>query len=212
MLHSCIDCLRENCIHGFLTSVFKKADDDDVVSFKQWIKNEKFTNLATFQLPLKDDECIILLDFAETYSYVVQDAVQGFQWNNSQATLHPFVAYYKEQNHLNSISFCVLSDYLRHNANVVHVFVYHMLQSLKILLPQVSHVHYFSDGAPSQYKNFKNLTNLIHHQEGHQLIAEWHFFATSHGKSPCDGAGGTVKRLVIHSSFQNNLILNVDLM
>jgi len=27
------------------------------------------------------------------------------------------------------------------------------------------------------------------------IDAEWHFFATSHGKSPCDGVGGTVKRL-----------------
>ena len=96
MLDSCDDCPGENGICEFLTSVFEEADDDEVVSFKQWIKNEKFTNLATFQLPLKDDECIVLLDFAETYTYVVQDAVQGFHWNNSQATLHPFVAYYKE--------------------------------------------------------------------------------------------------------------------
>ena len=123
-----------------------------------------------------------------------------------------FVAYYKEQNHLSSIRYCVLSDYLHHNANVVHFFVYHMLQNLKILLPRVSHVHYFSDGAPSQYKNFQNLTNLIHHQEDHQLSAEQHFFATGHGESSCDGVGGTVKCLVTHSSFQNNLILNVDLM
>ena len=31
----------------------------------------------------------------------------------------------------------MLSDYLDHNANAVHVFTYHMLQSLKILLPQM---------------------------------------------------------------------------
>ena len=38
------------------------------------------------------------------------------------------------------------------------------------------------------------------------------FFATSHDKSPCDGIGGTVRCLVTQSSFQNNHILNVDLM
>ena len=86
-----------------------------------------------------------------------------------------------------------------------------MLQSLKILSPQLSHVRYFSDGAPFQYKNFKNLTNLIHHQDDHQLGAEWHFFATSYGTSPCDGIGNTVKCLVTQSSFQNNHVLNVDL-
>ena len=31
----------------------------------------------------------------------------------------------------------------------------------------------------------------------HQVTAAWNFlFATSHGKSPCDGIGGTIKRLV----------------
>ena len=28
----------------------------------------------------------------------------------------------------------------------------------------------------SNTKNFKNLTNLIPHQDDHQLSAEWHFF------------------------------------
>ena len=34
------------------------------------------------------------------------------------------------------------------------------------------------------------------------MTAEWHFFATSHGKSPCDGIGGTVKRLAARVSLQ----------
>ena len=41
--------------------------------------------------------------------------------------------------------------------------------------------------------------------------AEWHAFAISYGTSPCHGIGGTVKCLVTQSSFQNNHILNVDL-
>ena len=39
-------------------------------------------------------ECALVLDFAENYSFVVQDAAQGFHRNNSQATIHPFVLYY----------------------------------------------------------------------------------------------------------------------
>jgi hypothetical protein len=34
------------------------------------------------------------------------------------------------------------------------------------------------------------------------MQAEWHFFATSHGKGPCDGVGGTVKRLAVRASLQ----------
>ena len=54
MLHSCDDCPGETVICEFLTSVFEEVDDDEVVSFKQGIKNLKFTNLGTFQLPLNE--------------------------------------------------------------------------------------------------------------------------------------------------------------
>ena len=38
--------------------------------------------------------------------------------------------------------------------------------------------------------NCKNFNNLHHHMENFVGIsAEWHFFATSHGKGPCDGVG-----------------------
>ena len=43
----------------------------------------------------------------------------------------------------------------------------------------------------------------------------WNFFATSHGKSPCDGLGGTVKRLAAKASLQrpvDNQILTAEAM
>ena len=39
---------------------------------------------------------------------------------------------------------------------------------------------------------------MVQHQ------AESHFLATSHGKSPCDGVGGTVKLLVANASLKAN--------
>lgn len=44
--------------------------------------------------------------------------------------------------------------------------------------------------------------NLCHHKDDYEIEAEWNFFATSHGKSPCDGIGGTVKRLAARASLQ----------
>ena len=64
-------------------------------------------------------------------------------------------------------------------------------------------VFYFSDGSASQYKNFKNLLNLLFHHEDFKLQAEWNFFATSHGKNACDGVGVTIMRLVAHTSLQH---------
>ena len=45
---------------------------------------------------LNQDEGILVGDFAENYSFLVQDAAQGYHWDNSQCTLHPFVFYYKD--------------------------------------------------------------------------------------------------------------------
>ena len=63
-------------------------------------------------------------------------------------------------------------------------------------MPHINKLHYFSDGCAGQYKNFKNFLNMCHHKQDFGLEAEWTFFATSHGKSPCDGIGGFVKRYI----------------
>ncbi len=41
-------------------------------------------------------EFLVIGDFSENYSFVVQDEAQSFHWNNSMATLHPFVYYHRE--------------------------------------------------------------------------------------------------------------------
>ena len=71
----------------------------------------------------------------------------------------------------------------------------YFLAYVKEKLPHIKHITYFSDGCAGQYKNCKNLLNLCHHQADFGFSAEWHFFATSYGKGPCDGLGGTIKRL-----------------
>ena len=44
---------------------------------------------------LKPDE-IICADFWENYAFILQCSAHGFLWNNAQATIHPFVTYYRE--------------------------------------------------------------------------------------------------------------------
>ena len=55
------------------------------------------------------------------------------------------------------------------------------------------------------------MCNLCHHKADYNIDAKWMFFATSHGKQPCDGIGCTVKQLVSNASLQrinNSQILN----
>jgi len=90
-----------------------------------------------------------------------------------------------------------------HDTVTVYAFLEKLLNEyLKPELPHIEKVNYFSDGSGAQYKNYKNFTNLIHHDADFNLKAEWNFFATSHGKNACDGVGGTIKRLAARASLQ----------
>lgn len=162
----------------------------------------QYLRLLKESLPITS--AIILLDFAENYSFVCQDATQGFHWNTEQATLHPFALYYRMASgeELTCLSICIVSDEREHLASTVYCFIKRVIQYVKEQLPIIQMIHYFSDGASAQYKNCKNLINLCHHKTDYEIEAEWNFFATSHGKSPCDGIGGTVKRLAARASLQ----------
>ena len=164
---------------------------------------------------LNDNACTILLDFAENYQFVVQDEIQGFHWNKLGSTLHPVVVYYKDGESLKSLSICIISDDMEHDTCFVYQVQKTALELVRHKLPHLQHVEYFSDGCAGQYKNFKNFVNVCHHENDFGLSAEWSFFATSHGKSPCDGIGGTVKRLTARSSLQRpkgDQILSADKM
>ena len=162
---------------------------------------------------LTEEECLVLADFAENFSFVMQDEIQSFHWVNKQATVHPFVLYFKENDKLKHKSLCILSDHLKHDTAVFYCFQQILTDHIKEVIPKIKKLMYFTDGAASQYKNKKNFVNLCSHQKDFGLNAEWHFFGSSHGKSACDGIGGTVKREVAKASLQrplNNQIMTVD--
>ena len=152
---------------------------------------------------LKPKEAIIILDFTEN-SFVLQDAVQRYRWNNSHATLHPFADYYRgDEGQLCNTNICVISGCHKHDVVAVHSYLKVVLKKFTSdTSHRISKIYYFTDGAASQYKNYKNICNLLYHRDDFGLDAEWHFFATSHGKNACDGIGGTVKREASNASLR----------
>ena len=79
-----------------------------------YIAKEQAAYLRTSKETLSAESMVILMDFAKNYSFIVQDAVQGQHWNNSQVTLHPFRVYFKDAGELKCLSICVVSDHLQH--------------------------------------------------------------------------------------------------
>ncbi|KAL5484132.1 hypothetical protein EMCRGX_G020580 [Ephydatia muelleri] len=137
---------------------------------------------------LKEGEFLVIADFSENFSFVVQDEVQSFHWNNSSANIHPFVCYYREKQDLKSLCYIIISESTQHDTIAVHLFQGKLVEFLS---------------QKSQYKNCKKFTNLCYHAADFGVQAEWYFFATSHGKSAGDGAGGTLKRLATRASLQH---------
>ena len=50
--------------------------------------------LADKRSSLANGEFLVVADFSENYSFIVQDAAQSFHWNNLQAIIHPFLVYF----------------------------------------------------------------------------------------------------------------------
>ncbi|XP_018374535.1 PREDICTED: uncharacterized protein LOC108768312, partial [Trachymyrmex cornetzi] len=110
--------------------------------------------------------------------------------------------YYKQNSELKHRSLVIISDGNNHDAIAVHVYLKIINDFLKESFSNATKIVYFSDGAPQQFKNFKNFVNIYYHKKDFNLDAEWHYFATAHGKGPCDGIGGTVKRIAARVSLQ----------
>lgn len=185
---------------SFLDSLCEKLQTLLPHSF---VSKEQGAFMAHKKSALEENEYLVICDFSENATFVVQDSVQGFLWNNSQATLYPIAIYYKSNGKLETTNFIIISDCLIHNTVAVHLFHRHLNEFLKNKFLKIpKKIFYFSDGSSAQFKNKKNFANLCHHSEDFNCSAEWHFFATSHGKGPSDGLGGTVKREARRASLQ----------
>ncbi len=133
---------------------------------------------------LKDGEFLVIGDFAENFSFVVQDEAQSFHWNNSSVTIHPFVYYFKENNQLENGNYALISNCNTHDTVAVYVFQKHLMQHLHEKFARVSKVIYFSDGCAGQYKNLKNCLTLFLHQYDFGMPEELHFLLQAMANVP----------------------------
>lgn len=173
--------------------------------------------LKDLKTNINNEQVIVLGDFSENYTFIVQDAIQGFHYENIQCTIHPFVLYYKDLSNgeLMHKSYCVLSPDTKHRTSMVYTFLCKLIPKIQEKLSIIKKIHYFTDGCVSQYKNKFNFINICNHLQDFGITCEWHFFATCHGKSACDGIGGIIKRAAAKASLQrateNQILSSEDL-
>lgn len=189
----------ECCVDDFIRTLVEKLNKLVLHDFIAKSQNAYFTEVKN---NLEQGDLAIVTDFAENYAFVVQDAAQAFHWNNDQATLLPMVIYYRENDMLLHHNFMVVSNCLKHDTVAVYMYQKELLKFLKSKFDIIRQIYYFSDGAPQQFKNKKAFSNIVNHFTDFEVPAEWHFFATAHGKGACDGLAGSVKNLATRTSLQ----------
>ena len=95
----------------------KKLQRHDLIAKLQ----SNFVNDAKQELG--PNEFIVIADFSENYSCICQDAIQSFHWNKLQATIHPFLSYYRdEQGNVQHKCFIMISECTKHDTIAVHLF------------------------------------------------------------------------------------------
>ena len=140
----------------------------DEITFHTFITRSQSQYLNKLKENLQCGEVIILEDFAENFSFIEQDEIQGYHWNNQQCRLHPIVLYYCKENEsdLVSTSICSISDDLKHDVN----FVYKVMKdTIKYIHDNITEAlskrHYFSDGCAGQHTNCKFLNLCLHNSD-----------------------------------------------
>ena len=167
----------------------------------------QFEELKYLKENLPQGEIIIHEDFAENFQLKHQREIMAAHWSKEMVTLFTAVVYFRDvQGDLQHISYAVVSDEMSHDKSSVYSFNSAILENVK-LVTKVKKVHYWSDGAGSQFKNRYNLSSLLYHQKDFGSEATWSFFETAHGKGPCDGIGAEVKRAVWRSILQSNAVV-----
>jgi len=178
-----------------------KTKDDVVqfqkkmIQFKQHLFNIRWQYKAYRQLreDLKDHECLIHVDFSENYLCKYANEVQSVHFGGShqQATLHTGVLYIAAQN---PIAFCSIFPSRRHDPPAIWAHLDPVLDMIQSKFPQVTRLHFFSDGPATQYRQKINFFLLSTEPFKRGFDVNRNFFEANHGKGAPDGVGGTLKR------------------
>lgn len=194
----CRLCKLSATVAQLLTEIKKK-----LLPFREhwFVKLKQASFLKEKKGLLQDGECLVLLDFAENFTFHLQDEVQAHYFAREQCSMFTCVVYYKRSGVLQCESLCGVTEDRLHDVIPVILSIYKILQFLRDRM-RITCVSYMTDGAPQHFKNRSILWLVLHHTEIFGVPATWNYYASHHGKSSCDGIGAVVKRSLRRASLK----------
>jgi hypothetical protein len=154
----------------------------------------QYKAVHTLKNNLPDGHITVQMDFAENWSVATCREIQSAYFAKDQLTIHPVVVHYSENGSLLHKSYILVSDERNHSAPTVYSFMQALVPNIREEI-QLEHIHYITDSPSSQYRNIHMFSVLAKHKDLFGVSASWLYFEAGHGKGPCDGVGGSSKRM-----------------
>lgn len=148
-------------------------------------------------------DLVMVMDFSENYTCRHGREVQPYHWNQKQITLHPIMLYYQKDGSLQKEGYTVITDDLKHDASAVATFEKAAVEHVRAKGVEIQTVHQWTDGCAHSmcHTSFAEISVA---ETSHNVHMTRNYFETSHGKGPCDGLGGIIKRKVSNAVLHNN--------
>ena len=156
---------------------------------------------------MKAGEIIISEDFSENYLLKHQCEIMSARRSQDELSLFCATVHFQEDSTHRFTHYVLCSDELTRDKNTIYFYNKFIINHLKQTGVPITHVHYWSDGPSSQFKNQYNFINILFHKEDYGSTADWNFFATSHGKGENHGVGGDVKNAVWRKVLQQKEVV-----
>ncbi|XP_041368077.1 uncharacterized protein LOC121382620 [Gigantopelta aegis] len=157
--------------------------------------NNQFSHYRHLRKKLKPTECFIHVDFSENFVGKMSKEIQSMHFGASQPQITLHTGFYETVGMERPVCFSSVSNSLEHGPAAIWAHLDPVLEDIKQNHPTVTHLHFYSDGPTTQYRqkcNFYMLSSEIY-EKGFQG-ATWNFHEAGHGKGIPDGVGGTLKQ------------------
>ena len=198
-----------------LTLVYKKTTSDEFIDYLKpkldfFVKHNFVARWEDKQFreclkSFPQDSVVSIVDFAENYTFEVQNEVQSMHWHSFQISIlihicfrhNPNATRYDEDSWILTEYHFYISDDPTHDTNMVqHCFKLHWQYMVERGYAPKRHF-VWSDGCAQQFKSSKPWYFVSKYPaitNGCKML--WSFFGSAHGKGPHDGAGAVVKRYI----------------
>lgn len=195
-----------------------KSKEDFITEFMDMMTEfrphcERITKIYEEIKHLKDTleptELVIQLDYAENWAMRYYEEISHSWYNAQQITILPMVVHYKDEKdgELKVVSFAGVTDFMSHAAPTTYGFIKPLCVRLKLMFPEAELLHFISDSPYSQFRN-RTIGHLVANAPRNLgFKATWTWLESGHGKGPCDGVGGALKKAA-DNYVKGNMLIN----